>query len=240
MRARSIIRFVLTASVLVLPACGDDDSSGSTTSSTTTSVVEDGSSTPEQMKAALLGVDDAGSKWTAMQSQAFTSRTGIPTLDPGIWCPAAADSMAGLGALAGSSGAIVGLRGVGLAQGTSHQITEQVFTGSKAKEFVALVTSGFETCGGTPWTNANGHVVRIDPLVGTVAGDESAAATSTIVTQEAGSDFAYRTRMLVARFGDKVMVLQEVDVQTAGSVPLMMGDEWNSLVAAATSKIDAL
>lgn len=192
------------------------------------------------MKAVLLGTDDLGSKWTELQSQAFTSRTGIPTLDPGIWCPAAADSMAGLGALAGSTGAIAGLRVVGLAQGTSHQITEQVFTGPKVAQFVALVSSGIEKCGGTPWTNPNGHVVRVDPLVGTTAGDESAAATSTIVTQEAGSDFAYRTRILVARYGDEVMILQEIDVQEAGSIPLMTGDEWSSIVEKATLKVAAL
>lgn len=245
MRSHSCRRLTVLATLmvpmLVLAACGaDSDESTTTTSTTTTSVAQDGSPTPSEMKAVLLGSDDLGSKWMVMQSQAFDSREGIPTLDPGTWCPAAADASSGLGDLAGKSGAITGLRGVDLPKGVSHQISEQLFDTGSAGEFVALVKSGVDACSGAPWTNSNGNVVRVDPLTSPDVGDESVSATTLIATQEEGTDFVFRTRFLVARFGSVVMILQEVDVQESGAAPLMDGGEWGSLVSMAAEKLSGL
>lgn len=241
---RSIWKWAATACALTLAlgSCGSNDTTGSTTSSstTTTSVAFNDVPTATEMKGALLSADDLGSKWMLMQTQEFASREGIPTLDPGIWCPAAADSMANLGNVAGASGAITGLRGVGLAQGSSHQISEQLFTGTSVDEFVTLVESGVETCAGTPWTNANGHVVQVDLLTSPAVGDRSVSAISMITTQEAGTDFMYRTRILVARRASVVMILQEVDTQKVGSTQLMDASEWGSLVSKAAEKFSSL
>lgn len=239
--SRNVVVFACAATAL-LGACGPDgDTGGSTTStSTTTSIPAGGSPSAAEMKDALISADDLGSRWMSTQSQAFTSREGIPTLDPGIWCPSVAGSMTNLGNLAGTNGAITGLRGVGLAQGVSHQITEQLFTGASADEFVSLVESGFEACAATPWTNGNGHVVRVDPLVSPVVGDRSVSSVSTITTQEAGTDFAYRTRMLVARKASVVLILQQTEVQKTGSTPLMDAGAWNSLVSMAAAKLSTL
>ena len=44
---------------------------------------------------------------------------------------------------------------------------------------------------------------------------------------------------MVARFGSTAMVLQELDVQRAGSEPRMTDTEWQQLVEVAASRMDA-
>lgn len=229
-------------SVVLLVACGSDDSSGSTTTTAASATTNplDGAPTADEMRDALLTSDDLGPGWVTVQTEVFTSREDIPTLDPGIWCSAATEMADRFGALAGSPGAITGLRASGLSQGSSHQVTEQIFTGSAAEAFVDLVTSAIRVCDGVPWTTTDGGEVQIDVRDVAATGDASITAVSAIATAADGDRYVYRTRMLAARVGTQVMILQEADVQILGSTPLLTDDEWDDVVAAAVAKLAQL
>lgn len=231
---------IVLAVALSLSACATDDSTNSSTSisalSTSTNPSQSGP-TPNELAAALVTPGDLGAGWQTMQSQTFTSRDGIPVVDSSIWCPSAMSSMASLASLAGNQGSIIGLRAVGLARGRSHQITEQLWSGPYASDFVNQFARGVLECEGKPWTDAEGSGVVLDSLEVDTFGEVSASAIVVVTATEAGTQFVYRTRISVARIGDVVMILNEADAQEAGTAPLWSTDEWRSKTETIVSRI---
>jgi len=195
---------------------------------------------PADLEAALLTADDLGTGWTQQQHQVFDTRPeGMPTLDPGMWCPQAGPVADDLGGLDAGGGAYVELQSGVSAARTHHGVSEQLWSSADASAFVAAATSGFEACVGQTWDVDQDATASVDALVGDWVGDESTTALVTYVTPGPDGDYEWRGRTLVARFGSTVMVLQELDVQRAGSEPRMTDDQWHEMVRVAASKVDA-
>jgi hypothetical protein len=72
------------------------------------------------------------------------------------------------------------------------------------------------------------------------AGDDSAAALATYLTEGPDAGYAWRNRVGVVRVGTTVIVLQELDVQQADSPAFMTDAEWQAVLDTAVAKVEAL
>jgi hypothetical protein len=72
------------------------------------------------------------------------------------------------------------------------------------------------------------------------AGDDSAAALVTYLTEGPDAGYAWRNRVGVVQVGTTVIVLQELDVQQEGSPAYLTDAEWQAVVATAVGRVEAL
>jgi hypothetical protein len=203
---------------------------------------------PEELGTALLTADDIGSGWTEEQRVVAEARPeGMTAMDPGMWCPEAEDVPDELDSLLADGGAFVELRSgeptrtTGSASARSfHGVSEQLWSGSGAEAFVEAAAAGFEACTGETWAVDQDATASVAALVGDELGDDSTMALVTYVTPGPDGDYAWHGRQLVVRFGDTVMVLQELDVQLVDSEPFFTDAGWQRIVDTAAERIDAL
>jgi hypothetical protein len=226
---------MFAALALVAGACGSDDSAEVVYS-------------PEELGTALLSPDDIGSGWTEDQRLVTDTRPDeFPALDPGMWCPTAADVPDDLLALVPDGVAFVELKAgdpgapPNSESGRSfHGVSEQLWSSSDAEAFVETAAAGFETCTGETWEVDDGTTASVTALPGDDVGDDSTTALVTYVTPAPDGDYAWRGRQLVARFGATVMTLQELDVQLVENEPTFTDTEWQRIVDTAANQVAAL
>lgn len=203
---------------------------------------------PEELGPALLTPDDVGSGWTEDERVVSDTRPAeAPAMDPGMWCPAAADVPDELLALVPDGVAFVQLKsGDTTASQNSepvrsfHGVSEQLWSSSDAGAFVETTAAGIETCMGETWEVDDGTTASVTALTGDDVGDDSTMALVTYITPGPDGDYAWRGRQLVARFGATVMVLQELDVQLVDSEPVFADSDWQRIVDTAADRVDAL
>ncbi len=230
MRACRLMSTV-AALMLVAGACGTKDDSEVIYS-------------PEELGPALLTPDDIGSGWTEDQRVVSDTRPDeAPAMDPGMWCPAAADVPDELLTLTPDGVALVQLVSGDPAAtpnreaGRSfHGVSEQLWSGDDAEAFVETAAAGFESCMGETWTVDDTTTASVTALTGDEVGDDSTMALVTYTTPGPDGDYAWRGRQLVARFGATVMELQELDVQLVDSEPVFTDDDWQRIVDTAADK----
>ncbi len=234
MRTRRFVP-VIAVLALVAGACGGNDENEVVYS-------------PEELGPALLTPDDIGSGWTEDERVVSDTRPDeAPTMDPGMWCPAAADVPDELLALVPDGVAFVQLKSGDTAASQNsesgrsfHGVSEQLWSGSDADAFVETAAAGFETCMGETWEVDDGTTASVTALTGDDVGDDSTMALITYITPGPDGDYAWRGRQLVARFGATVMVLQELDVQLVESEPVFTDTEWQRIVETAADRVEAL
>jgi hypothetical protein len=217
---------------IVSAACGNSDDEAAVYS-------------PEELGTALLTADDVGSGWIQRDKQVFEIRPdGLGALDPGMWCPAAADVPDQLLTFVAGGGAFVNLQSgesTGGAAGRGfHGVSEQLWSSSDAEAFVDEVAGGFQTCIGETWVLDEEATASVEALAGDDVGDDSTMAVVTYVTPAPDGDYAWRGRTLVARFGATVMMLQELDVQRVDLEPHFTDADWQHIVDTAVGGIDTL
>ena len=221
----TVQRWLLIAALLMfVPAgCGSDETVA----------------TPEALDAALLTAADLGAGWTQQQHEVFDARPeGMPALDPGMWCPQAGRVAEDLVGVDVGGGAFVELQSDESAARSHHGVTEQLWSGPDAAVFVDAAIAGFEACLGQTWDVDQDASASVLALVGGPVGDDSTMALVTYVTPGPDGDYEWRGRTAVARFGATAMVLQELDVQRAGSEPRTTDAEWQQMIEAAASKVE--
>lgn len=226
MHARRWVAGVLTAA-LAVGACGDDDDADLTY-------------TADALVEVLVREDDLGSGWSEDRRDVFTTRAeGPPSFDPGGWCPDAAEEVEGIEALAGETGAVVELSRE--RQGRSfHGLSEQLWSNMTTAEYFATVVGALDTCMGATWFLEDEGEVTVGALEGPSVGDESTMALVEVVTPGPDGDYVWRSRVLVARFGTTLMVLDELDVQIEGSAPRFTDADWSDVVDTATEAVERL
>lgn len=215
---------VLLAGSLVGAACTKSDGSGNPS--------------PAELSAALLTVTDMPTGWSESQRQVFDERGNEnPSIDPSVWCSAAADESKDLVALAGESGADVEMQWSG---GKGPRMMRlQAWSNADAEEYLAAVRASAGACDGVSATDADGVTVETSVIVGRSIGDESVSwserTTPPAATQKDKLEAVGRTT--VARFGNVVMVLQLGDAAPAGTGTLMPEDDWWTVVQLAANKL---
>ncbi len=226
---------MMAALALVAGACGGNDENEVVYS-------------PEELGSALLTPDDIGSGWTEDERVVTDTRPDeFPSLDPGMWCPAAADVPDELLALVPDGVAFVQLESGDTPTSSSsesgrsfHGVSEQLWSGDDAEAFVETAAAGFETCMGETWEVDDEATASVTALAGDDVGDDSTMALITYITPGPDGDYAWRGRQLVARFGATVMLLQELDVQLVDSEPVFTDTEWQGIVDTAADRVEAL
>lgn len=217
----------VVALVSMATACGDDS--------------EPTKYTAEQLDSALLTPSDVGADFEVDDRTGGESRPpGTPAIDPGIWCTAAgatADEMQGL---IGAEPVFVQLVAKEAAQGTFHGVAEEMWAAADAQAVVDTAERGFTACTGTEWTSDDGGTATMTALSSGDAGDDSAAALVTYLTEGPDAGYAWRNRVGVVRVGTTVIVVQELDVQQADSSAFMTDAEWQAVLDTAVAKVKAL
>ena len=92
----------------------------------------------------------------------------------------------------------------------------------------------------TEWSIDDGGTASMAALSAGDAGDDSAAALVTYLTEGPDAGYAWRNRVGVVRVGTTVIVLQELDVQQEGSPAYLTDAEWQAVVATAVSRVESL
>lgn len=199
-----------------------------------------GNPSPSELSDALLTVTDLPSGWEETQRQVFDQRGNEnPSIDPSVWCSAAAEESKDLETLAGQAGADVEMNWTA---GTSPRLMRlQAWhsDGNGAKDYLAAVRASAGACDGVSATDADGVETKTSVIVGRNIGDESVSwsdkTTPPASTQKDKMESIGRTT--VARFGNVVMVLQLGDAAPAGTATLMAEDDWWSVVQLAADKL---
>lgn len=214
----------LAALSIVLGGCGDEAESY----------------TPTELGAVLLTAEDLGSGWSEQMREVITTpTTEIPSLDPNLWCPDAADAATELQALNQGEGAAVALMEETPRQ-TSHQVMERLWNRADAEDYYTKIEGSLATCSGAEWTDPDGNPITLESLETSTVGDESTTYLWTITTTSPAGEMTWRVRGTVARFGDTLMWLFETDVRSSDDEPALTDTEWQTIVDTAAVKIGEL
>ena len=158
-------------------------------------------------------------------------------IDEKSWCEEATTLTEQLKSVAGTSGAIASLKNK-VEQGSSHTVTEQVWQGTGASEFVTVFGDAVVACDGKSWATSESEKFSFASLDMPTVGDAAAAGSSTILTTEKDSTSEWVARMTVVRIGDVVVQMRELDVHPSGAEPALTVEEWNDTVRLAVQKVE--
>lgn len=197
-----------------------------------------GDPSPSELSAALLTVTDMPSGWEESQRQVFDSRGNEnPSIDPSVWCAAAAEESKDLVALAGESGADVEMNLSGAAGPRMMRL--QAWSNDDASAYFAAAKASAEACDGSSSTDTDGVKTESHVITGRSVGDESVSWSERTVPPAATQKDKLESigRTTVARFGHVIMVMQLGDAAPAGTAALMPEDDWWVIVQLAANKL---
>ena len=216
-----------TALVMVLAACGDD--------------AQPVRYTAAQLDGALLAPGDVGADLSVDDRTGGESRPpDTPAIDPGIWCDAAGSTADEMQGFIGAEPVFVQLLSTAASGRTFHGVSEEMWTADDAQAVVDAADRGFTACADTEWSIDDGGTASMAALSAGDAGDDSAAALVSHLTEGPDAGYAWRNRVGVVRVGTTVIVLQELDVQQEGSPAYLTDAEWQAVVATAVSRVESL
>ena len=237
----------LVISMVLLGACGTETSESTTTLGPSSSYVTTTTSVDDpdffviipttDLSDAMLTSDDLGDDWTRTQREIFTDRLSVPVLDPHEWCSQAVDEVMTMQEAAASTGVVTGLRR-NPSRGRSHVVTEQLWSGDGAEDFLVAFGDAVEWCSGRSWSTDEGNKISFRPLVSPDGGLPSAGAEVTIETRGPQGDYFWVTRMIAVRRGKVMMLLREMDVQEMGSDQFWSETQWSWVVKKALLNLD--
>lgn len=218
--------------VLVAAGCGGDDAP-------TADDLVDRLLTTEQVSDAGLG-----DGWQERRRESFEERAPeYEAIDTTSWCPDAADAGT-LTDLTGDSGAVVemdqDLGGVS----SFHGVSEQLWSNGDAAKFVNAVRDAYDACVGAPFTvtdpEGNGTEeieITISPLDSPDVGDDAVSMRTEVLQGPVDDPSRWTSRMIVARDGDTVMVLRQLEVLAADADPIVDDATWSDLVESAADAL---
>lgn len=216
-----------TALVMALAACGDD--------------AQPVRYTAVQLDGALLAPADVGADFSVDDRTGGESRPpDTPAIDPGIWCDAAGSTADEMQGFIGAEPVFVQLVSTSVSGRTFHGVSEEMWTADDAQAVVDAADRGFTACSASEWSIDDGGSASMVALSTGDAGDDSAAALATYLTEGPDAGYAWRNRVGVVRVGTTVIVLQELDVQQADSPAFMTDAEWQAVLDTAVAKVEAL
>jgi hypothetical protein len=217
----------VVALVTMAAACGDD--------------AEPVRYSAAQLDTALLAPTDVGAGYQVDDRTGGESRPpGTPAIDPGIWCDAASSTADDLQGFIGPEPVFVQLVSTAVSGRTFHGVSEEMWAADDAQAVVDAADRGFTACTGTEWTSDDGGTASMAALSAGDAGDNSAAALVTYLTEGPDAGYAWRNRVGVVQVGTTVIVVQELDVQQADSPAFMTDAEWQAVLDTAVAKVEAL
>lgn len=197
---------------------------------------------PATISEALPTITDMPGDWDETQRQVFDERgPENPSIDPSVWCPAAADLGDELVVLAGQSGADVEMQ-ANTASGLPRMMRLQAWTNDDVDEYVDTAAEAVGLCDGATITDPNGTVETFSIIDGREIGDESVSweQTATPPPGLQGDKFQTVGRTTIARFGSIVMVLQLGDAAWTDDVVPLDEDEWWAIVELVGRRLDTL
>jgi hypothetical protein len=167
---------------------------------------------------ALPTITDMPAGWDESQRQVFDERGNEnPSIDPSVWCPAAADAAENLVELAGRSGADVEMQQERPA-GMPRMMRLQAWANDDVEDYLRDAEEAVRICDGETVTQDSGAVETYSVIEGRDIGDESISwmqkTTPPPATQ--GDKLESVGRTTVARFGSIVMVMQLGWTRTTG------------------------
>lgn len=198
--------------------------------------------TPAMISDALPTITDMPGDWRETQRQAFVMRgPENPSIDPSVWCPAAAMATGNLVELAGGAGADVEMQFTGTSSG-SRLMRLQGWANDNAAEYYADAKEAVHICDGTTTTDESGAVTATDIIKSRDIGDESISRAETTTPPEGTQKdkMEWISRTTIARFGAIIMVMQIGDAAPTGAGELMNEDDWWSIVELAGKKLHDL
>lgn len=187
----------------------------------------------------LLSITDMPGNWRETQRQVFTARgPENPSIDPSIWCPAAAEVTKNLVALAGETGADVEMQDLGKTDGY-RMMRLQAWSNDDVQEYYGDAKEAVHICDGVNNTDADGVTTSTQIVQGRDIGDESISWAESVTPPPATQKDKMQSvsRTTIARFGGILMVLQLGDGAPTGSAALMDEDAWWSIVESASKKL---
>lgn len=235
---------IVVAGALALASCASGGSSIATVSTAANSTTTTSGGTDSliifpgsDLSRAVLTSDDLGKGWRRDNQEVFTDRTKVPVLDPHHWCTEAVDQVATMLDTAAPTGVIVGLRETP-ARGKSHVVTEQVWSGGDAAEFMTAFADAVTWCDGRSWTDEDGNETTFRGLDAKNLDAENWGATVEVVTRGPAGDYLWTSRMAAVRRGTVVAFIDELDVQPIGASALWTDAQWSWVLAKAVNNID--
>jgi hypothetical protein len=198
--------------------------------------------TPATISEALPSITDMPGDWDETQRQVFDERgPENPSIDPSVWCPAAADLGDELVVLAGQSGADVEMQAES-ASGSPRMMRLQAWTNGDVDEYFDTAEEAALRCDGATITDPNGTIETMSIIDGREIGDESVSWEQTVTPPPGlqGDKFQTVGRTTIARFGSIVMVLQLGDAAWTGDVVPLDEDEWWAIVELAGRRLASL
>jgi hypothetical protein len=180
--------------------------------------------------------------WDESQRQLFDERGNEnPSIDPSVWCPAAADAAENLVELAGRSGADVEMQQERPA-GMPRMMRLQAWANDDVEDYLRDAEEAVRICDGETVTQDSGAVETYSVIEGRDIGDESISwmqkTTPPPATQ--GDKLESVGRTTIARFGSIVMVMQLGDAGFTGEAAALDEDDWWSIVELAGERLDDL
>jgi hypothetical protein len=198
--------------------------------------------TPATISEALPSITDMPGDWDETQREVFDERgPENPSIDPSVWCAAAADLGEELVKLAGPAGADVEMRAE-TASGSPRMMRLQAWTNSDVAEYIDTAAEAVGLCDGATISDPNGTVETMSIIDGREIGDESVSWEQTVTPPPGlqGDKFQTVGRTTIARFGSIIMVLQLGDAAWTGDVVRLDEDEWWAIVELVGRRLDTL
>ena len=198
--------------------------------------------TPAVISEVLPTITDMPGDWDETQRQVFDERgPENPSIDPSVWCPAAADLGDELVVLAGQSGADVEMQ-ANTASGLPRMMRLQAWANDDVDEYVDTAAEAVGLCDGATITDPNGTVETFSIIDGREIGDQSVSWEQTVTPPPSlqGDKFQTVGRTTIARFGSIVMVLQLGDAAWTDDVVPLEEDEWWAIVELVGRRLDTL
>ncbi len=198
--------------------------------------------TPEMLSDALPTITEMPGEWRETQRQVFNERgPENPSIDPSVWCPAAATVTKDLVDLAGDSGADVEMLAL-METDTPRLMRLQAWANDDVEDYYRDAKEAVRICDDKSTTDSEGATVKYDVIAGRDIGDESISWKQTRVPSEIthGDKMSSISRTTIARFGSILMILQMGDMAGAGDADLMPDEDWWDIVELAGEKLDDL
>jgi hypothetical protein len=154
-----------------------------------------------------------------------------------VWCPDASEAAVRLDELAGQAGADVELS---RDDGGSYAVRQQAWSDGNVEEYFDTVVDAIETCDGASWTADDGTTPSLGRLDSPEVGDESVSMLASSVLSTPQGERTFQMRVIVARFGSTLMVLQDGELLAADGQPLSTQADWALTVSTAATKLGRL